>query len=514
MGTLHPYLQRRVNQFYFRISVPATLRQLVGVREFTTTLKTSDRKVALPLALELGATAHRLFNDLHMTTNNQDLLKLLSKAQEKLRVDAVRAEMEEQVVDAHRARIAGIQEAQRAAAEQIKLARLEAQNMALKDALDRALSAREAVPHPAPPPPVSDSPAPCETELHVLIDEFLTSYGKDKKPAMFKKHQAAMELFRELHGTKPFTRLLQKDLVHYFDVVEGLPPRWAEKCKKRGIGAQELSLENHEETLSKKTFDDNYVNPVGLFLKWARRNWQDQGFSSTLTIEGTEYQGDAEEGANKQRAITQGELEQLFHHLLLPYSQNPSEDHKWWLPVLAFYTGARVNELCQLNPQVDIGVTSDQIHFLHISQDTEGDLRIKKSVKTGYERFVPLHPDLVASGFIEYVNRVREAGSRLLFPAWAPTNGRASTQAERWFRDLLADSGLRDETPFNRLVGFHAFRHTLLTRAADSHPTVDAGPLTGHTDSSKGGAQRGYEGQRSLPHKFKLLKAIQFEFKP
>ena len=102
----------------------------------------------------------------------------------------------------------------------------------------------------------------------------------------------------------------------------------------------------------------------------------------------------------------------------------------------------------------------------------------------------------------------------LLFPAWRPTNGRASTQAERWFRDLLKDSGLRDTTAGRRLVGFHAFRHTLLAMALNSEPAVDAGPITGHVDMAKSGTQRGYEGELKLPNKLKLLNSIQFTFNP
>jgi integrase len=135
-------------------------------------------------------------------------------------------------------------------------------------------------------------------------------------------------------------------------------------------------------------------------------------------------------------------------------------------------------------------------------------------VKTGDEREVPLHPELIAGGFLDYVENVRKTSSKLLFPAWIPVNKRASTQAERWFRDLLRDAGLRDETPGGRLVGFHTFRHTLLTRAAESEPAVDAGPITGHTDAAKGGSQRTYEGERSLQKKLKLLNAIQFMFNP
>jgi hypothetical protein len=128
--------------------------------------------------------------------------------------------------------------------------------------------------------------------------------------------------------------------------------------------------------------------------------------------------------------------------------------------------------------------------------------------KTGVQRQVRLHPDLVAHGFMEYVDRVKATGAKRLFPAWKPTRGRASIQAEKWFRELLAATGLRDETPGARAVGMHAFRHTLLTMAANSNPAVDARPITCHVNATKSGAQRGYEGELSLANKMKRLQTI------
>jgi integrase len=243
-------------------------------------------------------------------------------------------------------------------------------------------------------------------------------------------------------------------------------------------------------------------------------NWQDQGFPVTLTTEGVEYLGEDDEGQRRQRDFSNEELARLFWIELAPFRTSADEDHKWWLPALAFYTGARVNELCQVNPQVDIGVSKDQIAYMLVTEDTEADERVRKSVKARRQRHVPLHPELIAAGFMAYVDRVRKSKSKLLFPAWTPTNSRASTQAERWFRDLLRANGLRDESAGRRLVGFHAFRHTLLARAANSKPPVDAGAITGHADPSKSSVVRGYEGELLLATKLRTLQGIEFGFNP
>lgn len=516
MGNLHPYLQRRGNRFFFRISVPTTLRPLVGVREFTTTLKTGDRAAAVPLALELGATAHRLFHDLTTSMNDKNMLKLLADARTKLRIDQAQEEMQGQVDEAHRLRIATVHEARQESQRAAREAALVAEVRTLRDAMAviGAHGAQTPLPPPSPHRAEKSAPEPAYPLLAAVIDAYLADYAKDQKRAMAKKQKPALDLLRELHGARPINQLKQADLADYFRVVQGLPPRWAEKCEKRGVSARALALEDHPERLGKKTFDDNYQVPARLFLRWARFNWQDQGFPTHLTTEGVEFKGEDDKGKNKQRAMTQQELEQLFHRELAPVRNDESQAHKWWAPVLAFYTGARVNELCQLNPQTDIGVSPEGINYLLITEDTEGDERVRKSVKTKVQRHVPLHRELVDGGFVAYVERVRRTGAKLLFPAWNPTNERASTQAERWFRDLLRDAGLRDETPGARLAGFHAFRSTLLAMAANSQTPVDAGPITGHADPNKSGVQRGYEGELSLPRKLERLLAIQFLIHP
>lgn len=520
MSSLHPYLQRRGHRYFFRIAVPAALRPLVGVREFTAALKTGDRAAAVPLALQLGAVAHRLFHDLSASMSSTEMLNQLAQAQAKCRFDQRRAELEDQVDEANRARILAIQRHREQAAADVKHAVLQAENAVLRQSLDamgHALRARDGESLVTPSDAGETAPAARKTaalSLRHLVQAFLDAYPKEKKVAMFKKSQPALQLLGDLYGKKPVTELRQMDLVAYFDLVQHLPPRWAEKCQKRGLSARELAAEDHDALLGSKTFDDNYLVPIRLFLEWACARYQDQGFPTTLTTRAIEFAGEDDGGNSKQRALRDDELQRLFQEVLTPHRGNPMTCHMWWLPMLAFYTGARVNELCQANPQCDFGVSTEGIHYLTISQQTPGDSRIRKSVKTREERLVPLHPRLVEAGFIKYVEQVKASGSLLLFPAWEPINMRASTQAERWFRDLLRDVRLRDETPRARIVGFHAFRHTLLTRAADSDPPVDAGPITGHADMSKGTAQRGYEGIRGVAKKLQLLRAIQFGFSP
>jgi len=62
-----PYLVRRKNVFYFRLSVPVTLRDSLNVREFFQSLRTENREEASYRALTLVAYFKA---DLHNSKTN------------------------------------------------------------------------------------------------------------------------------------------------------------------------------------------------------------------------------------------------------------------------------------------------------------------------------------------------------------------------------------------------------------------------------------------------------------
>jgi len=59
-----PYLVRRKNTFYFRLSIPAELRESINAREIVKSLKTENRFEATYQALKLAAHYKALLHDL------------------------------------------------------------------------------------------------------------------------------------------------------------------------------------------------------------------------------------------------------------------------------------------------------------------------------------------------------------------------------------------------------------------------------------------------------------------
>ncbi len=374
-----------------------------------------------------------------------------------------------------------------------------------------------------------DEPTPnvVGTRLTPLLSEvtqaYVEYYKKLNKPAMFKKVKTVMPLLLQVVGNKPIGSLTQSDLLAFFDTVQILPPRWSDVCRQQRISLRELA-ERRMGEMSKGTFDGTYMAAMAPFLKYCRGRWQDKGWPMTLTVEGIQYLGSRRDAEFGQRHFEHDELKRLFQGSeMAALASSGTEAYKFWLPHVGLFSGARINELCQLNPQLDIREDKKSgFWFFDITEDSAGHEDIEKSVKTkSSKRSVPIHPQLVELGFLQYVTHLKKQGRKLLFPGFPVSVGRAAPKAGEWFGDFLRALNLRDETPGARLVGMHAFRSTFLHQASELG-VVNAEAITGHSrnvsniervqdghiDGEASTVVRTYRGELSVGKKMGILKQI------
>ncbi len=322
-----------------------------------------------------------------------------------------------------------------------------------------------------------------------VIEDFLKR--QDQKTAMYRTVRRAVGKFRERiiepKGIVFADELKQQMVVEYFDSLTAL------------------------DNVAPKTFKDGYLAGFRPFLKHARLHFSDQGWPTALTVEGIGYRGEREAGEERQRALTAGELRKLFEGPTFKMLANdPTMAHRYWLPLVGLYTGARINEVCQLNPQADI-VEVDGVWCFNFTDEGESDERVHRRLKNKTSRRItPIHSELVRLGFLKYVETVRAAGARLLFPQFSPKGGKASGNAEDWFRGFIAEVGLRDETPGQTVKGFHVFRFTFKTAAANLPGSPSVSSLTGHAAEGMTSVERGYVSGISVENKRALLERITF----
>lgn len=487
-----PYLQRRGDSLFFRIAVPIDLRPYIGGREITKSLKTTDRRIATPRALLLASRALQLFSDLRsMPKDNQSGIQINfemfysfdERGSPQLHFKDVKPGEEQAVAELTR---------------------------------QLALGAKPA----AQTTSIPSSPKVSTPMLANVIDDFIAKQDARGKAEMLKKHKLVLQtLFLPVMGNRPVGGILQAEIEDFFDLVNSLPRHWQYDLEK-GLTIHEIVKLPGRVQLGEATFKGTYRASVGKFLKWAKAKYADQGFPASLTVDEIEYLGDRKEGElQKQRAFTVPELQRLFEGPeMKSFADDPVQAHRYWLPHIGLFTGARINEICQLNPQTDILRDPDSgIWYFWITDTTKADERIKKSVKTGESRKTPIHPKLIELGFLRYVERVKSEGAKLIFPAeeWRPKGGRASPYASEFFTEFLKQIGIHGVKNEKGCAprGMHALRHTLLTYGYMQGEILFC--ISGHVEDSEftnkvGAGYIDMEIARSLPEKKQRLDRLEY----
>lgn len=216
-----------------------------------------------------------------------------------------------------------------------------------------------------------------------------------------------------------------------------------------------------EAGLRPKTVRDAKLAPVRAILQWGVQNQLiGVNVAEKVTIDVRAKQGE------KKRSFTDEE-----GRMILRAALGEKDPVRRWVPWIGAYSGARVSEICQLRRE-DI-VEIEGVWCIKVMPEAG-------SVKTsGSERVIPLHPALVASGFLEFALK-RPAGpifSGLTPDKFGKRGGNGTKVIGRFVRQL----GIVDP----RISPSHSWRHRIKTlgrRHGLAQDILEA--ITGHGSRS------------------------------
>lgn len=247
-----------------------------------------------------------------------------------------------------------------------------------------------------------------------------------------------------------------------------------------------------------KTINTKYLAFVGTVFRYALAN----DFIKSNPMEGVKVMA-RDDAQAPEKACTLADLTTIFSSATFTRGERPKKwgrskplgEAVFWVPLLALFTGARQNELCQLE-KADVLEHGDGLYYLSINMENGKKLKMgKKNV-----RAVPIHQELIRLGFIDYAKAQADGG--LLFPELTKSDrGKTNEQFSKWFNTALKKWGVKREG-----INFHSFRHTFkdICRACGIDEAVNDA-LTGHRGASSVGRQYG-NSQYPLPPLFKAME--------
>ncbi|EII2984878.1 tyrosine-type recombinase/integrase [Vibrio parahaemolyticus] len=230
-----------------------------------------------------------------------------------------------------------------------------------------------------------------------------------------------------------------------------------------GLEAIKLNEELCLPTLSEESVKD-YCQKMSGFFEWCILN----ELTDINPFKAIRFKKQRKESEAKH-AYTHSELKMLFA-TEIHTKRKFKHPHYFWLPLLGYCTGARLNELCQLYKS-DI-VQQDGIWLIRIDDQCEG----QKLKNPSSRRIVPIHDKLIELGFINFLKSIQ---SDRLFPELKNTRDGFGSSASKWFGRFKIKLG------FEKGHDFHSFRHTVATTFKREHVShIVAGELLGHTQNN------------------------------
>jgi integrase len=297
-----------------------------------------------------------------------------------------------------------------------------------------------------------------------------------------REFKYAIGRFTELHGDLSVAQIKRPHVLRFREALQEMPLRRSGKLltatlpelvewSKEHTGAQKVSAE----TVNK------LLGGVQAVCVWARNNglipedvpWSDPFSKMRLPTR-----------RSRREPWRLEELRRLFSSAIFTQGDRPvagKAEAAFWLPLMALFTGARLNELAPLTAADVITDPATGIVCINIKEDQEEGRRLKTA---GSTRVVPLHPELIRIGVLRFMDWIRSTGREArLFPLLTPgPKGGFGEAWSKWFGRYKRELGIT-----NKASVFHSFRHGFKDAARAARVSEDLhDALTGHAGSSMG----------------------------
>ncbi|MCF2153444.1 tyrosine-type recombinase/integrase [Photobacterium carnosum] len=304
-----------------------------------------------------------------------------------------------------------------------------------------------------------------------ILDEYSNyrcTLGRSKMKNILQDHQIIKVLLHFI-GFLELNELDRSGAEHIANVYRYRPKNPKKYLDLKGLQGYDLiakneSLPHPREYISLSTVK-GHLEKMSTFMAWAKYH----GYISDNVF----YKLPTKK-ISKAKTVFSFNNQQLSAIFSMPdyIKHQYRHSYYYWVPLLLRYTGARLNEICQLT-KYDI-VIADDIYCLLIREAFDD-----QSVKTGKSRLIPLHDEILNKGFIDFVNSKSDIR---LFPELPFCNGYYSHNASKWFARRRKMIGIDSQSGVNA----HSFRRNFINELKQklvSKPFVES--IVGHEHAEK-----------------------------
>jgi integrase len=320
--------------------------------------------------------------------------------------------------------------------------------------------------------------------LSVAFEDFITSQrGAWKSNGGSEKtyREVYFPIFQAVVGNLPTNQLTKSHVNDFVKVILVFPSNKTKKTEYSYLSPRDfLNIDTPDEDRLSPVTQKKYLSNIGTFLRWLK--------STDLTtidldapLKAVKIQKVRAE--DQKSVFTSDDLRKLFNskHYVQGLHDTPS---RFWVPLIALYTGARLNEICQLGINDVRKVSSNDRWVFDFNE--QDDVPNKSLKRPHHARLVPIHKRLIDLGFLDYVSSLQNNHTRI-FPelTYKRDENKYANDLQRWFNRTYMNSKNCNITTTK--TSFHSFRHTVITQLSTVHDIDENKVAFGFGQTAKGG---------------------------
>ncbi|MFT4300402.1 MAG: site-specific integrase [Desulfovibrio sp.] len=291
-----------------------------------------------------------------------------------------------------------------------------------------------------------------ETALYLseLIEKYCIIKIKDGAwvQRSLADHKNRVTSLLRIIGDKPINSVTRQDMRSFRDTLQKLPPRWREHLDKSGLSIDDFIEKHKNKTqLSIKSVNVTVEAISGMFTWAMRENLIERNSAQGLGIK------DTQQDIEKRLPLSDDDIKLVFFNgdYKPGAFNNPAY---YWVPLIALYTGMRLEEICQLHCE-DIYEESG-IFLIDIREESTDGLCDKILKTKNAKRKIPIHDELIKYGLISYRDDAIKNHQLRLFSSLKKTekSPKYGKQVGKDFGLLLKEKRITDGK------SFHSLRHS------------------------------------------------------
>lgn len=510
------HLIERGGVWHYRRRVPLSLRSVLGRREIRISMRTSNRAEAIRLLPEYDAIYDRRFRQLRameMIDVPKNGLGLI--LQGVTHPDGRRETRAEITPDD----IAALARAGLTPDQIVAMIERLTRPVPLFAAAATSPVAASPAPPPEPVPAALPVPAaatsPTPWTLATSIEKFRSYRISDHGPDWVHPATDDTKLRRLIEIVGADTLITAVDAAMGEHVLSQLRRMPANTARYRGLSVPQVidafekrdEAKNPKSRMDTKTVND-HIDIYARLFKYAKRHHDNlRNPFEDLRVKKNEKT----RAKDARNAFTKEELYSIFSSpIYTAFDPKNHNGYQYWAPLIGLFTGSRRAQIASL--YLDDIYQMAGVWVLDFNENTED-----KGAKTFRSlRQVPIHPELLKLGLVEYRDYLRTRGEQRLFPeleTWTEKEGYGRPIGD-WFSGYLRGRKRPDgKMIYQRLKKvFHSFRHTVETalRHAEVDP-IAAVHITGREHKAQSTAEIFYIKDYEVPALYEKLCRISFE---